>query len=91
MPTRRDLRQRLATLLEMPSDLMVDAARITIVGDMEVLVDNHRGLVEYTEEQVSFGSPQGRICIVGMGLEIALISPEGALIKGRIREVRYTD
>lgn len=91
MPIGRDLRSRVTSLFELPGDVMLDAARLTLVGDMELLVENHRGIREYTPERVVLASPQGTIVVEGTGLEIGSISPDQVTVLGRIRAFRYAD
>lgn len=88
---RRDLKQRVASVFELPGDVMLDVARITMMGCAEMLIENHRGISEYTPERVVLGLPQGHVLIGGEGLEISTISPDQVTIKGNIRSVLYSD
>jgi sporulation protein YqfC len=86
---RRELRQKVASFLELPGDVMMDVARISLVGDMELLIENHRGIVEYKPERVALAVPNGQVAIAGTDLAIATISPDQVLIRGRIRSIAY--
>lgn len=88
---RRDLRRRVAAIFELPEDMMLDVARISLVGDMELLVENHRGLVRYTPEQVVLGVPQGRVAVGGNELVIGSLSADQVIILGKIRSVQYLE
>lgn len=70
---------------------MLDVARISLVGDMELLVENHRGVVEYRSERIALVVPNGQIAIAGEGLSISSISRDQVLILGRIRSIHYVD
>ncbi len=89
MQRRNGLRDRLVSLLELPGDAMLDVARITLVGDMEIVIENHRGLVEYTPNRVALTTPDGLLTIEGEELKIAAISPEQVILLGRVRGMRY--
>lgn len=91
MTGKHDLRQRMASFLELPQDVMLDVARITLIGAMEVLVENHRGLHHYTPDKVVLGVPDGRLSIAGEEMQIGAISPEQVVLVGKIREIRYQD
>lgn len=91
MAGRRDLRRKVAAMLELPEETMLDVARISLVGDMDLLVENHRGLVFYSPEQVVLDVPQGRVAVAGAELSIGYLSPDQVTILGRIRSVRYVD
>lgn len=90
MQKRRGLRDRLVSLLELPGDVLLDVARVTLVGDVELVVENHRGIVQYTEDRVGLSIPEGTLTVEGEELRIAAISPEQVIILGRIRSLRYT-
>lgn len=91
MTGKRDLKQKVAAFFELPGDVMLDVARISMVGDSEVLVENHRSIVEYTQVRVVLGTPSGNLAIGGENLEIRSISPDGVIVVGKIREVCYVD
>lgn len=86
---RRNLRQKVASLLELPDDVMMDVAHISLVGDMELSIENHRGIVEYKPERVVLVVPNGQVRIEGTDLAIATISPDQVLIRGQIRSIAY--
>lgn len=91
MDERRDVRQRVASIFELPGDVMLDVARITLIGDMELLIENHRGIAEYKPDQVVLTASHGRIAVSGEALEIGSISPDQITILGKIRAVQYID
>lgn len=91
MAGKRDLRQKVASLFELPGDVMLDVARVSLVGDAELLIENHRGVVEFTPNRVVLGVPGGQVAIGGEQLNIGAISPDQVTISGRIREIKYLD
>lgn len=84
MTGRRDLRGRLTSLFDLPGDVVLDVARIILIGDLELAVENHRGLVEYTPQRVVIAIPGGRLVVVGGGLTIGSITSEEITLTGRI-------
>lgn len=91
MAGRRDLRHKVAAMFELPGDVMLDVARISLMGDRELLIENHRGLSEYTPDRVVLLTPQGALAISGQDLQIDSISPDQVVILGRIRSMQYQD
>lgn len=89
MQRKHGLRDRLVSLLELPGDAMLDVARITLVGDMEMVIENHRGLTEYTPDRVVLTVPEGQLMIDGAELRIGAISPDQIILLGQIRGMRY--
>jgi len=60
---------------------------IHILGDGEVQIVNHKGLVQYTAACVKARAVQGMIEVSGSELEIASFSAQQMKIRGRIRQV----
>ncbi|HEY8346634.1 MAG TPA: sporulation protein YqfC [Symbiobacteriaceae bacterium] len=91
MAGRGDLRRKVASLLELPEDMVLDVARISLVGNMELLVENHRGPIFYGPDRVVLAVPQGRLAVEGSELSIGFLSVNQVIILGQIRSVRYLD
>ena len=85
---RRTLGERLVSLLELPGDAVVDVPRAVLIGTMELVVENHRGLLEYRPERVVLRMPEGKMTVDGADLRIGFLSPDQAVILGRIDGLR---
>ncbi len=84
-----DLRKKFTELLEMPKDVVLDLPRITMLGDLEVEIVNHKGILSYTPDRVVVAAEVGTITISGYGLSIASILKEEITVVGRIRGVEF--
>jgi len=87
----RDGKKRVEHLLshvfELPKDLVMDLPRITMLGDMQVHVENHRGIIEYTKEKIRISTGCGELLINGSGLVLRNILPDEIVVDGRIRSI----
>ncbi|MEW8978407.1 MAG: sporulation protein YqfC [Symbiobacterium sp.] len=86
---RTGLRERLVSLLELPGDVVLDVPRATLIGNAELVLENHRGLLEYRPERVVLRLPEGRMAIDGEELRIGYLSPDQLVLHGRITGLRY--
>lgn len=86
---RNGLRERLVSLLELPGDVVLDVVRATLIGNMELVLENHRGLVEYRPDRVVLNLPDGRMAIDGEELRIGYLSPDQLVLLGKISGLRY--
>lgn len=57
---------------------------IEIAGDRRVLIENHLGIKMYGCERIVVKMKFGTICVCGAGLEMARMSREQLVIRGRI-------
>jgi len=81
---RGRLRKKLLSALDLPVDADGDALKITMVADTDLLVENHKGVVRYTESLVRLYSEHGILRIVGQGLQLSEFAAERAYIRGSV-------
>lgn len=58
--------------------------RITVSGEGRVLVEGHRGLLEYGAEKVSAAVAGGSVRIKGEGLMLVAMNKRELVVSGRI-------
>jgi len=81
--------QALAGLLEIPQDIVLDLPRITMLGNKQVLVENHKGIIEYTSSLLRIRLNQGELVIGGENLSLGSLQSEQLFVEGVIAEIRY--
>lgn len=77
----------LSEALELPIDIMMDLPKLTVVGNMEASLLNHKGIIEYTKEIIRINTKSGVFKIVGENLEIKTIFSEEIIIIGLIENI----
>ena len=75
--------------LELPKDLMYGAILITATGRRELLVENYRGILEYTTECIRLQAKDCRVAISGKSLNIQYYTNEEMKISGIINCIQY--
>lgn len=58
--------------------------RAILSGGNYLSIENHRGLLEYSEEYILVALKKGRIGVRGKGLNLAAMEKEGLIIRGKI-------
>lgn len=92
MPDKmQTLRAKVVGALELPSDVALDLPRLTIIGTLQVTIDNHRGLIEYSPEQVRVGMNTGQLIIRGAELKLSFVRDEDLLVTGKLKSVEFAD
>lgn len=71
------------------TDIISDAARITISGDREIYIEHHRGVREYGSDVIGVMTGKGVIRIYGKSLKIAAIRQEDILVEGSFTKIEY--
>lgn len=75
--------------LELPKDLMLGAAIVTVTGRQEVLIANYKGILEYKDSFIRIQTQNCRIVISGSHLAIEYYTNEEMKITGFIDRVQY--
>ena len=81
--------QRLAGILEIPQDIILDLPRITMLGNKQLLVENHKGIIEYTPSLVRIKLNQGELLVTGKFLTLCNLQLEQILVEGIVGEIKY--
>ncbi len=85
----RGWRDVVADRLELPKDIVLDLPRLVILGDLQVVIENHRGIMEYTPERIIIAVNKGRLRIEGEELTIGSIQEEQITVTGSLRLVAF--
>lgn len=57
---------------------------VELIGDQRVIIEHHRGIVEYEKGKICVNTALGQIGIYGSGLELAKMGTDQLVILGRI-------
>ena len=79
----------LADLFELPREVMLDLPRITMIGNLQLYLENHRGVISYDQNQVRVAAKEGEIIIRGENLQIKNLMAEELVIKGSIECLEF--
>ncbi|MHB1314983.1 MAG: YabP/YqfC family sporulation protein [Christensenellales bacterium] len=82
-----DKKQKLADLLDMPPDALIDLPRISILGDREVLIRGFSKILEYNPTIVRVLSSVGSIAVGGEKLVLKELEKESISVCGIISNV----
>jgi sporulation protein YqfC len=87
----QEIRHKFADLLEMPREVVMDLPKVTMVGNLQVVLENHRGIIEYSPERLRISVNQGEIIITGEGLVLRNILPDQIVVEGKVFAVSYAE
>jgi sporulation protein YqfC len=85
----QQFRNWMAKKMDLPQDVMMDLPRITMIGQIHIYIENHRGLLSFTDKELRLLLKQGQLLIKGSAFVIKTILPEEILLEGKIDQVVY--
>ena len=89
MKKLRELPYELADKLELPEDVLLGSGKLTVTGGRSAVIENHRGVLEYTAERIVVAVPRGKVCFDGTGLRLKAMNKNELLVGGRIRNIEW--
>lgn len=84
-----DKKEQVVESLSLPKDIMLGASIITSVGNREALVENYKGIIEYSTECIMIQGKTCQICFQGKRLSIDYYTNEDMKITGYIQSISY--
>ncbi|NLV89309.1 MAG: sporulation protein YqfC [Tissierellia bacterium] len=82
-----NMKYNISEAFELPRDIIMDLPKLTVLGDKEASLLNHKGIIEYTKETIRVNTKSGIFKITGEDLEIKTILAEEIIIVGRIKNI----
>ncbi len=86
----KKVKKSFSEILEIPGDVAMDLPKITLVGSVQLLVENHRGIIEYTREVIRVSVIDGEIAIAGENLMLRNILPDELYVEGEIHSINFS-
>ena len=80
---------RASKLFDLPADALAGAPRVEIVGDGELRMGPHRGILAYGPEEIHISGGSLVVVVRGGGLELRAMTPEELLITGTIAAIEF--
>lgn len=77
---------------ELPADALLDLPRVTMIGQLHIYIENHKGVIHFSSEELRLALKKGQqIKVKGEDFVIKTILPEELLLEGKIKRVEYID
>jgi sporulation protein YqfC len=86
---RKKLNEWTSQVIDLPPDVTLDLPRMTMIGNQRLVIENHRGLIHFSNEHMKLAIHSGVLELHGSELMIRTISTEEISIEGQIDELKY--
>lgn len=88
---RQRVRKMAADMLDVPKDSILDVPRITLIGGLQLYVENYRGVMEFRDDLLRLALSQGELHVYGKSLVVKSIFPAEVVIEGNISGIKYLE
>ena len=89
MDGKAGLLLRASRMFDLPADALAGEPRIELVGDGELRMAPHRGILAYGPEEIHVSGGSLVMLVRGSGLELRAMTQEELLITGKIQSVEF--
>lgn len=86
---RFSIKEKLTDELQLPTDIMLGAAILTLSDNRILKVENLKGIISCEDTLVRLLCKHFRIDIIGEGLQLSTYSKDEVIIKGSVHEIHY--
>ncbi len=89
MSKAEDIKKKIGAMMELPKEIMLNLPLISMIGNEEVMIENYKGIIEYTDERVRISTTAGIFRIEGKSLCLKQITSENIAVTGSIVKLEY--
>lgn len=86
---KRNKPSKLDNLLDIPKEVSTNIPKITISGFEEILIENHKGILEYEEFFIRLNTYIGIINVNGFNLKLEEMTSDDIKVKGKIDSIDF--
>lgn len=90
MERKETLLEKTSAVLDIPSDILTGLPRIELLGDRELHMENHKGILAYGSDEIHISGGKLVVRVRGRALELRAMDPAQLLITGQIEAVEFS-
>ncbi|MDQ7092289.1 YabP/YqfC family sporulation protein [Desulfosporosinus sp. PR] len=76
-------------ILDFPPDVAGEGPKITITGSQEILVENYRSVINFSEEEIRLETAEGEVFFTGKGFVLKTILSTELRIEGKLTSLTF--
>jgi len=84
-------KKSIKNLTEFPVEYYSGEPHLVIMGNDECIVDGLKSVLEYSSDKIKLDTGKRAVTFYGEGLHINAFTPEGAVVKGFIISMEFSD
>lgn len=82
-------REIIAETFDLPKDIVLNVPKITIIGNEEITIENHKGIILFERNVIKVNTKVKIINIEGENFEILYIGDSTITISGKFKSISY--
>ncbi|OFI07183.1 YabP family protein [Clostridium acetireducens DSM 10703] len=78
-----------ANKLDLPRDVILNLPKITVTGNNEITIENHKGVILFETNEIKINSNVGLVSIYGKNFEILFMGGSTITLSGKFKSLVY--
>lgn len=84
------LREKTAQIFDLPADVIAGVPKLELVGDSEFRMENHKGILSCSENEIHISGGIYLVKVSGQELEVRAMTGFEVLVTGKITGIELT-
>ncbi len=84
---KNKVKKRFADIFDLPPDIILGLPRITLIGRIQLYIENHSGITLYERDRIRIRVKDGEIIIGGEDLQLRTVYNDDIYIEGVINSI----
>ncbi|MDR3239399.1 MAG: sporulation protein YqfC [Clostridiales bacterium] len=89
MGKKDEVKRSIAAALALPKEIVLNLPLISLIGGEELIIENYKGVVEYTDERIRVNTNAGILKIEGRKMILKQITSENISVTGSIIRLEF--
>ncbi|MEG0825661.1 MAG: YabP/YqfC family sporulation protein [Oscillospiraceae bacterium] len=89
MERKESILEKTAGVFDLPADVVAGLPLITMTGDRELRMENHRGILAYGDEEICVSGGVMLVRICGSDLTLRAMNSAELVVSGHIGKVEF--
>ena len=86
----KKIKHQITRIFELPAEAIGGALRIIAVGDKSLYMENHRGILEYTQKRLRINAQENDVLIMGENLVLKKMGRKNLVVEGDIKVLEFS-
>lgn len=87
----RKVTNKIAEELDLPKEILNGEPKIIVYGKSEIIIENHKGIEVFKEDEIKINTNLGNIIIKGLNLGISFIGTETIALTGQLKNLTFEE
>lgn len=87
MSKKDRMKKKVVDLLDLPPDVVLDLPRVTLIGSIQLYIENHKGISLYEKNKICISVLNGELIVQGEDLHLRTVYNDDIYIEGTIKGI----